>query len=49
MAANSLAGTDRFKGRVDAENEFGHFLYAGIIDAGVEDAQVVGRIEKLTP
>lgn len=39
---NSLAGEHQFKSRVDAENEFGHFLYAGIVGAGVEDAQVNG-------
>ena len=39
---NSLAGANRFKSRVDTENEFGHFLYAGIVGAGVEGAQVNG-------
>lgn len=42
MAANSFAGAHRFKDGVDAENEFGHFLHAGIVGAGVEDAQVNG-------
>lgn len=42
MAANSLAGAHRFKSRVDAEKEICHLLYAGIVGAGVEDAQVNG-------
>ncbi len=40
MAAKSLAGADRFKRRVDAENEIGHLLFAGIVGAGVQDPQV---------
>lgn len=40
IAANSVAGAHRFKSRVDAENEIGHLLYAGIVSAGVEDSQI---------
>ncbi|GLS40643.1 hypothetical protein GCM10010869_62400 [Mesorhizobium tianshanense] len=33
-------GADRFNCWVDAENEFSHFLFAGIVSAGVQDPQV---------